>query len=250
MPAKAPPVNAARQGRVNWETRASLNTSSESQVHEIPLWRRVAIWPLAALVRLWAASVRVTITGEAASVLAQVGGPAVFLLWHNRLFMAARLHRQTRPGRRFYGLVSASRDGAWLAAFFSACGLYSVRGSSSRRGREAVWGLVDVLRAGNDIGITPDGPRGPVYTVKPGALVVARRSGADLVMVGIDYESSWRVRSWDGFHLPRPFSRAILSFRRVDAAAQLDRDEGALKLAADLAAINPDRLPAPVRRTA
>jgi lysophospholipid acyltransferase (LPLAT)-like uncharacterized protein len=199
---------------------------------------------------MWAASVRVTIPEEDARALEQVRGPALFLLWHNRLFMAARLHRKTRVGRRFYGLVSASRDGAWLAAFFSACGLYSVRGSSSRLAREAVSGLVDVLRAGHDVGITPDGPRGPVYSVKPGALVVARRAGTDLVMVGIDFESSWRVRSWDGFHLPKPFSRAILRFQRIDAGAQDDRDEGARKLAADLAAINPDRTPTPVRTRA
>src|ERR1019366_8625735 len=180
VPANPARVNAARQGCVNWETRAFLNTSSESQVHEIPIWRRIVIWPLAAFVRMWAASVRVTIPEEDARALEQVRGPALFLLWHNRLFMAARLHRKTRVGRRFYGLVSASRDGAWLAAFFSACGLHSVRGSSSRRGREAGSGLVDVLPPGHDVGIPPDGPRGPVYSFKPGALVVARRADNDL----------------------------------------------------------------------
>jgi lysophospholipid acyltransferase (LPLAT)-like uncharacterized protein len=83
-----------------------------------------------------------------------------------------------------------------------------VRGSSSRLGREAAKALVDVMRAGDDVGITPDGPRGPVYEMKPGALIVARRAQAAVVLVGMDFESSWRLPSWDGFHLSRSPSPA------------------------------------------
>jgi lysophospholipid acyltransferase (LPLAT)-like uncharacterized protein len=181
--------------------------------------------------------------------LRELDRPVLFVLWHNRLFMAAELHRRYRPGRRLYGLISASRDGAWLTAFFLACGVETVRGSSSRLGREAVKGLVDVMRAGDDAGITPDGPRGPAYEMKPGALVVARRSHAAVVLVGLDFESSRRFPSWDGFHLPLPFSRVHARFQFVDPDVAQYRDEGAAKLGAALAALNPDRTPAPVRRS-
>jgi lysophospholipid acyltransferase (LPLAT)-like uncharacterized protein len=147
-----------------------------------------------------------------------------------------------------YGLISASRDGAWLAAFFSACGLRAVRGSSSRLGHEGAKALVDVLRSGNDAGITPDGPRGPAYEMKAGALVVARRAQRTVALTGVDYESSWRLRTWDGFHVPRPFSRLHLRLEVVEVDARGDRDETARRMGAILAAINPDRKPAPLRK--
>src|SRR5208283_5606019 len=99
LPANPAPVNAARHARVSWETRASLNTPNEAQVHEIPSWRRMAVWPLAALVRLWAMSIRVRIPPEDQRALDAFTGPVVFALWHNRLFMAADMHRRIRPGR-------------------------------------------------------------------------------------------------------------------------------------------------------
>jgi len=204
------------------------------------------------LVRLWAMSVRVRFHPDELRMVRTLPGSVVFLLWHNRLFMAADMYRRIRPGpgRRLYGLISASRDGAWLTAFFDACGVRSVRGSSSRMAREAVADLVDVVRAGYDAGVTPDGPRGPAYEVKAGAMVVARRCGAAVVLVGLDFESSWRLASWDGFYLPVPFSRAYARMLRADAQAQDDRDEGARALGASLAAISPDRKPAPVRTRA
>jgi hypothetical protein len=87
--------------------------------------------------------------------------PIIFILWHNRLFLAAEISRGTDGGHPIYGLISASRDGAWLAAFFSGRGPRAVRGSSSRNGREAATALVDVLRSGlrrRDHARRPAGP--------------------------------------------------------------------------------------------
>jgi lysophospholipid acyltransferase (LPLAT)-like uncharacterized protein len=179
-----------------------------------------------------------------------LGEPVIFVLWHNRLFVAAEVVRRFRGGHPLYGLVSASRDGAWLEAFFSIAGLKAVRGSSSKLGREAATALVEELRDGNDVGITPDGPRGPVYEMKPGALIVARRARARVMLVGMDYESSWRLPSWDGFHVPKPFSRVHMRCLAVEAGELDDRDEAARQLGGRLAEINPDRKPAPVRRRA
>ena len=137
-----------------------------------------------------------------------------------------------------------------LSAFFSAVGIHTVRGSSSRLGHEATTELVEVLRAGNDVGITPDGPRGPAYEMKPGALTVARRVQAVVMLVGMDFESSWRAPSWDGFHVPLPFSRVHLRCVAAQAYAVDDRDEAARRFGELLVEINPDRKPATVRRRA
>ena len=216
----------------------------------VPLWRSIAIWPVAAVVRLWWTTIRICISEEDRRIVELRGEPTIFVLWHNRLFMAAEVVHRFRKGSPLYSLISGSRDGSWLAAFFSAVGLCAVRGSSSRDGREAASALVDVLRSGFDVGITPDGPRGPVYEMKPGALIVARRARTRVVLAGMDYESSWRVGSWDGFHIPRPFSRVHMRFEVVANDALDERDEAARQLGRRLVELNPDRSPAPVRRRA
>lgn len=166
--------------------------------------------------------------------------PVAIVLWHNRLFLSAEIVRRFREGRPAYALVSASQDGAWLTAFFSAAGLHTVRGSSSRLGREAATALVDVLRSGNDIGVTPDGPRGPCYEVKPGAVIVARRTRSPLLLVGAEFESAWRLRSWDRFYVPKPFSRVRMRCDIVTVDELADRDNAIASLQTRLLAINPD----------
>src|SRR6185437_8699149 len=101
----------------------------------------------------------------------------------------------------------------------------AVRGSSSRLGREALTGLVEVVKAGHDVGITPDGPRGPCYDFKPGALIVARRTGCLALLVGGEFTSAWRMRSWDGFYLPKPFSRVRIRCLEASEELAAERDE-------------------------
>jgi lysophospholipid acyltransferase (LPLAT)-like uncharacterized protein len=167
--------------------------------------------------------------------------PVAMVLWHNRLFLAAEIVRRFRGGRPAYALVSASQDGAWLTAFFSLAGLRTVRGSSSRLGREAASALVDTLRLGHDIGITPDGPRGPCYELKPGAVIVSRRTRAPMLLIGGEFSSAWRLRSWDRFYVPRPFSRVRMRCEIVTADQLADRDAAISMLRERLLALNPDR---------
>jgi lysophospholipid acyltransferase (LPLAT)-like uncharacterized protein len=119
----------------------------------------------------------------------------------------------------------------------------TVRGSSSRLGREAATALVEVLRSGHDIGITPDGPRGPCYDFKPGALIVTRRTRTPLLLIGAEFESAWQLRSWDRFYLPKPFSRVRMRCHHVPATELQNRDAATAAVAAQLLALNPD-LPA------
>jgi lysophospholipid acyltransferase (LPLAT)-like uncharacterized protein len=167
--------------------------------------------------------------------------PVAFVLWHNRLFVSAEIFRRFR-GRKLCGLVSASRDGAWLAAFYSLMGMGAVRGSSSRFGREAAAQLVAALRSGLDVGVTPDGPKGPCYDFKEGALIVARRAGAPLLLFGAEYTSAWRLGSWDGFYLPRPFSTVRIRCERIEPGDLADRHAAAAAVSARLRELNPDRL--------
>ncbi|HXN35147.1 MAG TPA: DUF374 domain-containing protein [Opitutaceae bacterium] len=210
----------------------------------------MVVWPLAALMRLWAMTIRLSIPEKDRRVISDTAQPTIFVLWHNRLFMVAEIVRRFRGGHPVHGLVSASKDGAWLSAYYMVAGLGAVRGSSSRLGREAATALVGTLRSGDDIGITPDGPRGPVYEMKPGAVIVARRAQARVVLIGMEFESAWRLPSWDGFHVPRPFSRVHMRFEELGHEQFQDPAEDARLLGERLAAMNPDRKSIPFRRRA
>ena len=215
-----------------------MSSNRSPRVHAFPGWRRAALWPLAQVLRVWARTLRIELSDRPDRRLPAIHGPVIFALWHNRLFIAAEMFRLHQRNRDVYGLVSGSRDGAWLDAFFSLVGIRSVRGSSSRGGREAAKALVEVLRAGHDIGVTPDGPRGPRYGLKAGVLVIARRAEVPLVLLGAAYEAAWVVRSWDRLYLPLPFSRVKVWY---DVVRPESLDDATVEdLQARLMALSPD----------
>ncbi len=160
-----------------------------------------------ALLCLWFATVRLRWSGgdpAAASPAARQG--TIFVFWHQRLLCFVYTHRW-RGGRV---LVSQSRDGEIIARLLLGLGFAPVRGSSRRGGAEAVRGLLDAVGDGRDVGITPDGPRGPAKVCKPGAVFLASRSGLPLVPLSVTYRRFWTLHSWDRFQLPWPFTSALL----------------------------------------
>jgi len=136
-------------------------------------------------------------------------------LWHNQLLLSLLFRRTYDVRKRLVALVSASKDGAWLAALFDKVGVPTVRGSSNRFGREALRSLIDSLQQGDHVAITPDGPRGPAYSLEGGAIVAARRAGAEIVLIGADIGSAWRLDSWDGFFIPKPFAKINVKAERI-----------------------------------
>jgi lysophospholipid acyltransferase (LPLAT)-like uncharacterized protein len=138
---------------------------------------------------------------------------AIFAFWHNRIFLLPFLfkkHWSSRQRDKVAVLVSASKDGEKLARVLEKFDLICVRGSSSRRGREALREMAHLMDEGYDAGITPDGPRGPKYWVAPGAISLAQLTQAPIMPVS--YDVSWKItlKSWDAFTIPLPFSRATL----------------------------------------
>ncbi|MDP1581516.1 MAG: DUF374 domain-containing protein [Candidatus Didemnitutus sp.] len=217
-----------------------LETQDTDLINDVRGWRRVALWCAATLLRGWVRTLRFEADAETVKRLSYSAEPAAIVLWHNRLFLSPEFFRRFRYRRRVYGLVSASKDGAWLAAFYRMIGIYPVRGSSSTLGREAAKILIDRLREGHDIGITPDGPKGPLYVVEPGVLVVTRRTGASLVLLGAEFTYAKQLKSWDRFYVPLPFSRVKLRCEILPPVKADGQKISADEVCAALRKINPD----------
>lgn len=141
--------------------------------------------------------------------------PLIFCAWHNRLayvMIAIREDIQPKTGRRLAAMVSASRDGAFLVEILRAFDVEPVRGSTSRRGRQALLELSRQVKAGLHLGITPDGPRGPCYEIQDGILSLAQLTGLPIVPLGCQARRKVRFKSWDRFQLPWPLTRCDVAF--------------------------------------
>lgn len=171
-------------------------------------WR--ARWLIAIgfwLLRIWERTLRYEVDDRAGLLAKQASESGIGAVWHNRLLIMPLVLKRFFPHRQGAALISASRDGGWIAALVKRIGFDVVRGSSSRQGAIAMLQLSDVLAGGRDVVITPDGPRGPVYVLGPGIVLLAQKSGAVVFPLHLEYSSCWRMKSWDRFILPRPFSK-------------------------------------------
>jgi lysophospholipid acyltransferase (LPLAT)-like uncharacterized protein len=146
-------------------------------------------------------------------------------LWHNRLLICPLVLRRFFPNRHGAALISASRDGDLLSDAIHRFDYDVVRGSSSRLGASALFQLSDVLANGGDVVITPDGPRGPAYELGPGIVFLAQKTSAQILPINMEYSSCWRVKSWDRFIIPRPFSKVRVIVGRSERIQPTPTDE-------------------------
>ncbi len=144
--------------------------------------------------------------------------------WHNRLlFFPIAFPKEVR--RRTKAVVSASRDGQYVADFIAQLGLESLRGSSSRRGALAQLAAIERIRGDQCIAFTPDGPRGPRYVMKSGPIHLASVTGGKIIPVSLNYSSCWSLHSWDGFQIPKPGAKITLILGKpICVPPELDAD--------------------------
>ncbi|MGC6456634.1 MAG: lysophospholipid acyltransferase family protein [Coraliomargaritaceae bacterium] len=207
-------------------------------------WSRLIAWLAATFLFCWWRTLRFDLDASARELEQNPPPPSLVLLWHNRLFGAPEIYRRFFGDRRLAALVSASGDGGWLAGFLRRLGIQPVRGSHHNRGALALMECLGALEDGCDIAITPDGSRGPVYAMKPGAAVLAVKTGAPVYLVDFRYLTALRLASWDRFFLPLPFSRVEVSAERVvlpAAPEELAQESAARELQARMDALISDQ---------
>ena len=164
---------------------------------------------------------------ESLDELTAAGRPAIICFWHGRMLIVLKLAFGLRPGR-VTALTSRHRDGVLIARMLRYLGIGSIAGSTGRGGAPALIGTVRLLRRGESVIFTPDGPRGPRMRAASGAVVAAKLSGIPLLPVAGGLTPCRILRTWDRFllPLPLPFSRGMLRIGKpIEVPADAGREE-------------------------
>jgi len=175
----------------------------------LPWRRRISASLAAALLRLCLSTWHVRWVDSGSP--SPTEGPVIFCVWHNRLAATLASYnefvRSRWPGQGLAAMISASRDGGVLANVVERFGIQPIRGSTSRRGPQALLEATTWMERGYNIVITPDGPRGPVYCIQEGIIDLAQLTGRPVIPISNFTGWKIRLRSWDRFQIPLPFAR-------------------------------------------
>ena len=131
----------------------------------------------------------------------------IFVTWHDDLICQPLNYFHNRPNGVIKTLISQSKDGEILSKIYNLFGGEIIRGSSSKGATKALISTIREIKAGSDIALTPDGPRGPRHTVADGVIAIAQKSGARIVVLNSKASKFWQFKSWDKFILPKPFGK-------------------------------------------
>lgn len=208
-------VAAPSSPALDWKTRAAISVGGF-------------------IIRMLARTWRIRAVGrERFDAERKPGVAAIFTFWHGQMLpLVAEHHRPTTV------LISDHRDGEIITQIVSSFGCRAVRGSSSKGGARALLQLSRTLTDGNDIAITPDGPRGPRHSFAPGALVLSQRTGSPIVLLASHASRMWKLKTWDGFEIPKPFARVTVAYGDPFVVAGGDVREAALDTEAVTAKLN------------
>jgi hypothetical protein len=155
---------------------------------------------------IWVKTLRIKIEGFEGE------SPVIYAFWHSQMFPLIYTHRK----RGIKVLVSSHRDGEIVAGILKVFGFRLARGSSTRGGTGGMKSLINTLKKGGSVAITPDGPKGPRWKLKPGLIELSKITGAPIVPVGVGYSRKIEVNSWDRFKIPLPFSNCLIYIHRPE----------------------------------
>lgn len=175
------------------------------------------------LTRLLGSSLRYTVVGLEQLERYQDKNGFVISGWHGQQLICFYFFRH----KGYHGLASLSRDGEYISAIMGKLGWKPIRGSKSKGAVRGLLELIQLLRQGAGTAITPDGPRGPLHTVAPGAIYACQKSGAALIPIAFAFDRKWVLyKTWDQFVIPKPFARCVvylgepLSFQKEKLTAE------------------------------
>lgn len=140
----------------------------------------------------------------------------VVVCWHGELLLSPQAYRYFHPSQSSSGIISRHFDGEMIARILQYFGIVPLRGSSSRGAKQVLLEAFRALKRGDDLLVTPDGPRGPRHEISDGALALALKGKVPLMSVNFTCDRYWQLGSWDRFIIPKPFSKVNFYLKVLD----------------------------------
>jgi len=174
-----------------------------------PFQQRIGIhladWAFYLLIKFIGKTIRYETEGwENFQKIERDGKIPIYAFWHNRIFAGTYFFRN----RGIVVITSQSFDGEYIARFIQRFGYGAVRGSSTRGGVGALVEMIRLMKKGLPMAFSVDGPRGPKYVAKTGAILLAKKTGNPLMPFVVETERFWTINNWDNLQIPKPFTRA------------------------------------------
>lgn len=206
------PSKFGSPSETNNATAAQNVSASGVAMPQMSRWRRMQVpivaWAVYWFLRAIGPTLRVEFVGvHNAAQFRDRGEPAIGAFWHRCIFPAVWIWRN----RGIVVLNTVNFDGQWTRRVIERLGFGTAQGSSTRGAIEGLSALAKHLDEGRHVALTIDGPRGPRYVAKPGAVILARRTGRHISVfhIGVQWGHTFK-KSWDSFRLPYPFSRIVM----------------------------------------
>lgn len=160
-----------------------------------------------------------------------IEGQLVAVSWHSELLISPQMYRRLRPKILTSAIISQHFDGDIVAKVLAFFTIYPLRGSSNKGARSVLINSLKALKEGHSVLLTPDGPRGPRYSMSDGAVALAMKSQLPIVAINYRPQSYWQLSSWDKFLIPKPFS-ALDIYYEVISLNTRDKEEAKTQLQA------------------
>ena len=155
---------------------------------------------------------------------APIEGQCMAVTWHAELLISPQVYKKLRKYQNTSAIIAQHYDGELIARTFSFLNIVPLRGSSRRGAKSVLIAAIKALKEGSSIMITPDGPKGPRYSMSDGAVSLALRSNLPLMVVNYKPSSYWMLSSWDKFIIPKPFSTLEIYHQIIDISG-IEKDK-------------------------
>jgi lysophospholipid acyltransferase (LPLAT)-like uncharacterized protein len=153
----------------------------------------------------------------------------IAVTWHSELFIAPQVYRKFRKKQKTSAIISQHYDGELIAKILGFLNVSPLRGSSKRGAKAVLIAAINALKVGSSIMITPDGPKGPRYSMSDGAVALALRSNLPLMVVNYQAKNYWQLKSWDKFIIPKPFTQLDI-YHQVLHISDMPKEEAKIYL--------------------
>ena len=144
--------------------------------------------------------------------------------WHSELLIAPQVYRKLRKKQKTAAIIAQHHDGELIARTLNFLGILPLRGSSRRGAKAVLLAAITALKDGFSIMITPDGPKGPRYSMSDGAVALALRSKLPLMVVNYKADAYWKLNSWDQFIIPKPFTSLDI-YHQIITLSDMEKPE-------------------------